>query len=124
MVGEGHAGRAVAEHRGVMSRIVAFQRGGRILIVEKLDQCEECLEWFTVTIPIDLVPGKPPLRLCVRDFLISSMPLVKNTDAATGDGGNPAPVDGSPAQGFVCEPGPVAASSRRASRKPRKKTSS
>jgi len=110
-----------------MSQLVAIQRGHRTVPIEKLTECEECHRWFSVTVGIELVPGKPVLRLCVRDFLISMRHRVNNPDTATGDGGNSAPVAGSDVSlttsSFVCEPEPVAAPSPRAPRKPRRKAS-
>lgn len=97
-----------------MTRLVAYVWRGQRRVIEKLTQCEECLGWFTVTVGIELVPGKPPLQLCVREFLLAMQPRAQNASAVTGDGGNPAPVVAGSAESltssaFVSEPRPVAA---------------
>lgn len=97
-----------------MSQIVAIRRGNQTVLIERLTECEECHRWFTVTVGIELVPGKPFLQLCVRDFLTSIQHRVKNPDAATGDGGNSVTVAGSSeslANSRLCvDQDPVAAS--------------
>lgn len=74
--------------------VVAIKRGNQTVLIERLTECEECHRWFTVTVGIELVPGKPFLQLCVRCFLISMADRVKNPDAATGGGGDAAFVAG------------------------------